>query len=334
MKHILVTGAAGNLGQSVVRRLAERGVQVRAFDLPSAAHARRLEALGPRVEWAPGDVTSVADLERAVRGVDGIAHLAGLLPPVSERKPAVAMAVNAQGTRQLIAAAQRLAPEAPFVFASSFSVYGPGQAARGLATGDSPTEATDTYTASKLEAEAALRASTLPWTILRVAAAIEGSASVQDPIVLRLMFEYAAEQPMELVHGDDVATAFVNALFEPRARRRVLPIGGGPSCRLTQRELMKLTFGALGVRDLPEAAHGRAPNYTCYLDTSEAQALLDFQRHSLDDIKRDLLANLGWRAPLARAFSPLVRRLLLHFSGPYRGAPAHPTWRAMMDAGY
>lgn len=334
MALILVTGAAGNLGRNLVARLLARGDRVRAFDLPTKANTKRLRGFGDGVELALGDVTNAADVERAVAGVDAIAHLAGILPPASERNPRATNAVNAGGTFALISAAEKLTPGVRFVFASSCSVHGFGQAARGPATGDSPTEATDAYTTSKIAAEEALRASSLSYTILRVSAAIEGSASVQDPIVLRLMFEYDADHPIELVHGDDVAAAFASALIEPRAHRRVFPIAGGVGCRLTQRGLMEMSFGAIGVRDLPRSIHGRAPNYTCFMDTTESQEILRFQAHDLDDIRRDMLENLGLLAPLARLASPLVRRYLLHLSGPHNGAPSRPTWQDHIAAGH
>lgn len=334
MATVLVTGAAGNLGRSVVTRILERGDVVRAFDLPTRVNEKRLREFGPRVEIALGDVTNVDDVARAVRGVDAVAHLAGIIPPLSERHPGRTQAVNAKGTRVLIDAAEAHAPGARIVFASSCSVHGPGQAARGPATGDSPTEATDAYTSSKLDAEDALRASSLDWTILRVSAAIEGSPATQDPIVLRLMFEYAADHPIELVHGADVATAFTNALFEPRASRRVFPIAGGPGCRLTQRGLMEMSFGALGIRSLPLELHGTAPNYTCFMDTTESNEILRFQHHGLDAIRNDLLANLGVVGKLARVVHPLIRLYLLRLSGPYNGAPSRPTWQAHIDAGH
>lgn len=333
MSFVLVTGAAGNLGKSMVRKLLGRGDRVRAFDLPTKANEKALRAFGSDVEVVLGDITRAADVERAVAGVDAIVHLAGILPPASERNPGLTRRVNYDGTRLLVEAAERLAPSCPFVFASSCSVYGPGQAARGLATSDSPTEATDAYTSSKIDAEGVLLASSLAYVILRVSAAIEGSSASSDPVVLRVMFEIDADQPIELVHGDDVASAFANAIHEPRAHRRIFPIGGGERCRLRQRGLMEMTFGAIGVRDLPPSIHGKAPYYTCWMDTAEANAILDFQHHDLEAIKRDLLANLGVVAHLARIASPLVRFALLKLSGPYNGEPSRPTFREHIELG-
>ncbi|MGV9566852.1 2,3-dihydro-2,3-dihydroxybenzoate dehydrogenase [Streptomyces sp. NPDC003480] len=69
----LVTGAAGGIGEAVVRTLAERGVRVAAVDRDPARLAEsvnRLTARGLRVTAVPADVTSAADVERAVGAVE------------------------------------------------------------------------------------------------------------------------------------------------------------------------------------------------------------------------------------------------------------------------
>ncbi|MCK9903003.1 2,3-dihydro-2,3-dihydroxybenzoate dehydrogenase [Parafrankia colletiae] len=65
----LVTGAAGGIGEAVVRTLAERGVRVAALDVNTARLSEsvgRLRAEGLRVTGVSVDVTSSADVERAV----------------------------------------------------------------------------------------------------------------------------------------------------------------------------------------------------------------------------------------------------------------------------
>lgn len=331
---VLVTGSAGNLGKSVALRLLAAGHRVRAFDLPTRRNRKVLEALGPNVELVLGDVTRPEDVDRAVRGVDAIAHLAAILPPASERNPAATRRVNVEGTRALVRAAERLASPIPFVLPSSVSVHGPNAAELGLVRSDAPIMGTDAYSSSKVEAEAIVRESSLAWVVLRVSAAIEGSAATADPIVMRLMFEVRADQPMELVHGEDVATAVVNSILRTEAHRRVFQIGGGPSCRVTQRELMSTTFRMLGLSDPPDAAFGASSYYTCWMDTDEAQRVLEFQAHDFAAIRADLAKRVHPFGPLLRLLAPIVAPLLLRYSGPLRGDPPRPTWQALIDAGF
>lgn len=70
MSKILVTGATGNVGSRLVRRLKEKGRALRAF-------ARDVVGKTPEgVEAAPGDFTDQASLRRAMDGVDAVYLLA------------------------------------------------------------------------------------------------------------------------------------------------------------------------------------------------------------------------------------------------------------------
>lgn len=66
MSTILVTGATGNVGSRLVRRLAETGHTVRAFARDAA------RAAGPGVDAFPGDFADPASLAKAMQGVDAV----------------------------------------------------------------------------------------------------------------------------------------------------------------------------------------------------------------------------------------------------------------------
>ncbi|KPI04843.1 2,3-dihydro-2,3-dihydroxybenzoate dehydrogenase [Actinobacteria bacterium OK074] len=72
-KIALVTGAAGGIGEAVVRTLAERGASVAAVDKDGhrlSAVAGKLAADGLRVRAFPADVTASAEAERLVANVE------------------------------------------------------------------------------------------------------------------------------------------------------------------------------------------------------------------------------------------------------------------------
>ena len=71
MTTILVTGATGQQGGAVARRLLADGVAVRAFTRdPGTPAAKDLAARG--AELVPGDLADSASVERAVAGADGV----------------------------------------------------------------------------------------------------------------------------------------------------------------------------------------------------------------------------------------------------------------------
>jgi dTDP-glucose 4,6-dehydratase/UDP-glucose 4-epimerase len=79
-KTYLVTGGTGFIGSGLVRALLSAGHRVRTLDNDSrGSQAKLAAALGPRlaeVDRRTGDIRDAAAVSEAVRGVDGVCHLA------------------------------------------------------------------------------------------------------------------------------------------------------------------------------------------------------------------------------------------------------------------
>lgn len=97
---VLVTGAAGHLGNVLVRRLVESGERVRVLLLPDEP-VESLEGLP--IEPVIGDVRSAASLTTAFRGCEAVYHLAGIVSILREQAP-ILDEVNVQGTRNVVQA--------------------------------------------------------------------------------------------------------------------------------------------------------------------------------------------------------------------------------------
>ena len=70
---ILITGASGAVGVPTIRHLVKRGAKVRALTSKEAS-AANLKSLGVS-ETVLGDLTSDADVRRAMRGVASVMHI-------------------------------------------------------------------------------------------------------------------------------------------------------------------------------------------------------------------------------------------------------------------
>lgn len=310
---VLVTGALGNIGSHTVPLLLERGHRVRALDVAGVPAA--LGKAFSRAEVVRADVRDRSAMAAAVRDVDVVVHLAYVIPPPAWDEPERAEAVNVGGTRALLEAAEASATKPRFLLASTLDVYGHTTHLAPPRRVTDPVQATDNYSAHKLDNEARVRASGLTWCIFRFADV--------PPIALRApvaaMFRVPLDTRIEVIHPRDAALAVANALETPDAWGRTWNIGGGAGCQLVYREYLGRFLDAMGVGRLPDEAFSKEPYCTDWLDTDESQRLLRYQRSTFDDVVRETRALLGWRAPFAKLAAPLVRRQVLKLS---------PHWRA------
>jgi dihydroflavonol-4-reductase len=97
---VLVTGAAGHLGNVLVRELLEHGYDVRAMVLPNEDVAA---LVGLDVEIKLGNVLDPASLERVLKGIDYVFHMAGIVSIVPGEEELV-WNVNVEGTRNVLKA--------------------------------------------------------------------------------------------------------------------------------------------------------------------------------------------------------------------------------------
>jgi len=129
-RRILITGGAGFIGSHLADALLARGHEVRALDnLAVQVHGperKRPAYLDPAVELMVGDVRDPEMVQRALRGVDAVFHLAATLGVGHTMYQVTSYTdVNGGGTSVLLEALMKR-PVERLVVASSMSVYGEG----------------------------------------------------------------------------------------------------------------------------------------------------------------------------------------------------------------
>jgi UDP-glucose 4-epimerase len=231
---VAVTGASGNVGTALLRRLTAPGSGV--------AEVRGLARRQPPdvapyagVRWRLtdlGDVTSEDVLPEFLDGVDAVVHLSWALQP--GRRPEQLRRVNVEGSRR-VARAAAAAGVAHVVHMSSIGAYAPGAVGQRV-TEDWPTTGVPSsqYSRDKAEAERAVRevmgrhpGTTLtvvrPTLVLQPEAGSEIGRYFLGPLLFeaarRLPGPVARRLPLPLpslavsfVHADDVADALERML--------------------------------------------------------------------------------------------------------------------------
>jgi uncharacterized protein YbjT (DUF2867 family) len=233
---ILVTGASGYVGNTLVRRLVEAGKPVRAMVHSSSKAEVRLADVREKIEIVPGDVTRPETLTPLMAGVSAVVHLVAV---AIEKGDATYERINTQGTINVVDAA-KAAGVRRFI---------------NMSQNGADSSLPYRFLASKGKAQDYVAASGLDWTTLRPSA-IWGPqdefANVQarliklTPLIFPVVGDGQAKfQP---VWVGDVVEAVARCLDETSTIGQELGLGG-PEV-LTYEQIVKRVLAALGARRL------------------------------------------------------------------------------------
>ncbi len=210
---VLVAGATGQTGQLIVSELLASGYEVRAL-VRDTTKARKV--LGDKVELVQGDVKDPATLTAAFAGTDAVISAVGARGAKGPDRPE---AIDYEGVRNLVDAAVA-ARSRQFVLISSRSVTQP----------DNPlNKLFGNVLIWKLKGEDALRASGVPYTVIRPGGLTNGPGGNLD-----LVFEQGdTVRAQTTITRADLARIAVQALRYPEARNRTFETSAQPGAPVT-----------------------------------------------------------------------------------------------------
>jgi UDP-glucose 4-epimerase len=340
---VVVVGASGNVGTSVLRALADEP----AVDSVLGLARRRPGMSFPKVEWAGADI-SRSELEPHFAGADAVIHLAWLIQP--SRDLATLRATNVDGSARVFqAVADAKVPS--LVYASSVGAYSPGPKDRRVDE-SWPTGgvATSFYSRHKSEVERLLDRFEQERPEVRVVRLRPGLIFMREaaseirrlfvgpflpsPLVRRRLIPVvpAAERLVfQAVHSHDVGQAYrLAALSDARGAFNVAaePVLDPPELsRLLGARQLRLPAGVLRAAAAASWRLRLQPSEPGWVDMGLAVPLMDVTRareelgweprHGADEALRDLLAGIQGGAGLdtppleAGGAGPLRSRELL-----------------------
>ncbi len=95
----LVTGAAGFIGNALVKRLVKEGYEVKAL-----IHKTKPKNYGKNVEYVNGDITDIKSIKPFFKDVDFVFHCAALVKDYGHKKNFYK--INLEGTKNLVKASE------------------------------------------------------------------------------------------------------------------------------------------------------------------------------------------------------------------------------------
>lgn len=256
-RHVLVTGATGAVGPCIVKLLHDAGMRIRTF-------SRNMPPPGffpNSIDVRTGDIVNAAAIKAAMKGIDAVLHLAGLLHIVNPSPALKAQyeQINVVGTDNVVEKARQEGVN-HVVFFSTIAIYGPSNGL--LLTEESPVHADSYYAQSKYDAE-------------KIVLAAKNGTGAHFGTVLRLSAVYGAR-----VKGN------YHRLLMALAHGRFVPIGNGENRRTLVYE-EDVAQASLLILQHPESG-GNVYNIT------------DGQFHSMNNIIETICNTLGRKPPFLR----------------------------------
>jgi 3beta-hydroxy-Delta5-steroid dehydrogenase / steroid Delta-isomerase len=199
---VLVTGGSGFVGANLVTELLDRGYAVRSFDRapsPLGDHAG--------LEVINGDICDKQTVAAAVKDIDTIIHTAAIIDlmggaSVTEEYRQRSFAVNVEGTKNLVHAAQEAGVKR-FVYTASNSVVMGGQ---DIVNGDETMPYTarfnDLYTETKVVAEKFVLSQNGEHDMLTCAIRPSGIWGRGDQTMFRKVFENVLAGHVKVLVGN------------------------------------------------------------------------------------------------------------------------------------
>jgi UDP-glucose 4-epimerase len=230
---ILVTGATGAVGPRMVEALREAGYRLRTFSLDSPP----ANIWPTDIETLIGDITDAAAVQRAMRGVDAVVHLAALLHIINP-SPGLKKKfskINIGGTINVVNAAVQENVRRVLYF-STIAVYGDSNGC--VLNEETQPKPKTFYEKTKLDAENIVLSAANAYgqrigTVLRLAAVYGSRIKGNYRQLLKALAKGCfiplghGQNRRTLILDKDVAGAAVLALEHPNATGKIYNVSDG-----------------------------------------------------------------------------------------------------------
>ena len=285
-KKVLITGASGFIGQSIVKKFKKMDQEVFIYDLEKPL-------ITPR-KYIKGDIFDFEKLKEAVNEHDVIIHLVGLPQAgIAQKEPAKSFRLNVMSLQNVLEACRSCGSK-KLLFPSSAAVYG--------ITEELPIKEhlfpnpTNIYSWHKYICEEMVRAYHCNFGLEYVILRLFNVYGKGCKGVINTFLEIAAKgktiesfgpyQYRDFVYAGDVAEAFYKSAMYEKAKNKTINIGSGKGTQIKEildlvQEIYPSTKRVYKKREFVM--------YDSIADITLAKILLDYKPHSSKEFMKKIV---------------------------------------------
>jgi len=303
---------------------------VRILDLKNPKSAKYASDFENTTEIVWGAITDAEIVQSALKDIDVVIHLAAILPPNSEKENMAELVrkVNYEGTETIVKAIKTLKTKSnkivKLIFRSAVEVYGPRDPTKDIVpiTTNLPIIGTDNFTKTKVDCEKLIQneLDNDTYLIARFGIILPRVVDPTHEETIKYLFSISPNTRMPFLHFADAAFALAMAVDKNNAYGKILNISGGEGCRITYKTFVDSILETNGLGTFPEEYFGNDKDfYNDWMDTSESQKLLNYQRKTFFDWVAEYKNEIGpIKSFLVTLIRPIARRITLKHSEKYQ----------------
>jgi nucleoside-diphosphate-sugar epimerase len=304
IKSVLVTGGAGYVGSVLIPKLLKKGYKVKVLDLYMYGD-NVLDPVknDPNLKQIKGDIRDKVLLERELKRIDAVIHLACISnDPSYELDPNLGKSINYDATVQLIDLSKKLGIKR-FIYASSSSVYGVKE--EDNVTEDLPLEPLTDYSKYKALAEEYLLKARAPGfvvLVLRPATVCGYSPRLRLDLSVNILTNsavnkgkitvFGGEQKRPNIHIEDMTDLYVQTLEYPDEKidGKIFNAGyDNMKIKDIAQTVKKVVAKEMGKKDLEITTTPTNDNRSYHVSSEKIKKELGFEaKRSVEDAVKDL----------------------------------------------
>jgi len=257
-----LTGASGNMGLCVVEELIKCDFIEKIRILGhSKKGIKRIKKVAKRqldkIEFFSGSISNPDYIDSFVNGVDYVINMAAVIPPLSDKRPDLAIQANEIGPKVLCESISKIKTNQPkLIHISTMGTYGDRNEKHLFGEVGDPLICSpfDIYSLTKVRGEFyVLESDVKTWAVIRQTAVLYDELMFKN-ISDGLMFHTCFNAPLEWVTAHDSAVLIKNILEKDRRNElnsknfwlHTFNLGGGEINRVTGFETLDLGFKIIG----------------------------------------------------------------------------------------